>query len=411
MRIFLHGYRVESCIQAGQQNKLDPSIDGGKWQEAKQQLQKQKDQQQQQSQQSPLLPIVGWKNFPSKNIPSTFNYGNIYHYIVESVQNMPSVQDVEDCDTNCDDNRDRVDLHTAKPLRKGKTFFTSGHVQNMKDNENTDFYFVKCTVQASLAPSTYYNVSCTMSKSSGYIADASCTCKASRMGRCNHVSGLLYAVLDYTEKFGTDAVSCTSKQCSWNKGRTTKKVPKKIQEAKYNSYKSKKSDDIHLFDPRPVSHRNSQNPFHINSFISKLQTASAASFPNSSSMFETILQLSYHDYSLSDVEKEVLEIKCMQLVQNLYPTVKSPYPTQIVEDQQSPQWYIERRVRITASVAHRILHLQSLQSITNYLYEHLWSAQVINSRAMSHGIENEARALDQAFFEMKTVRKLSHVIS
>ena len=58
------------------------------------------------------------------NIPSTFNYGNIYYHIVESVQNIYNSfleKEQDDCEN--------VDLRTAKPLRKGKAFFTSSHVK------------------------------------------------------------------------------------------------------------------------------------------------------------------------------------------------------------------------------------------------------------------------------------------
>ena len=215
------------------------------------------------------------------------------------------------------------------------------------------------------------------------------------MRRCNHICGLLFALLDFTEKFGSDAISCTSKLCSWNKGRTTHKNPKKIQEARYNSFKSKKRDNVHLFDPRPTCYQNSHDSSGINKFICALQTASAASIPNSPSMFETILSLTYEDYSLSHDEKQILEIKCMKLIENLCPTIKTPFPTQIVHNQQSPQWHLERRVRITASVAHRIIHLTSPKAVSNYLYEHLWTTQKIDTRAMSHGRENEERALKQ----------------
>ena len=58
---------------------------------------------------------------------------------------------------------------------------------------------------------------------SGFVRDASCTCKASSMGRCNHVCGLLFALLDYTQKYGY--TPSTSLPCEWNKGRASKKNP------------------------------------------------------------------------------------------------------------------------------------------------------------------------------------------
>ena len=34
-----------------------------------------------------LIPNNGWKKFPSRNIPSMFNYDHVYHYLIETVQN------------------------------------------------------------------------------------------------------------------------------------------------------------------------------------------------------------------------------------------------------------------------------------------------------------------------------------
>jgi len=34
------------------------------------------------------LPVTGWRSFPGYDIPSTFNKGDIFHYIVET---MPAI--------------------------------------------------------------------------------------------------------------------------------------------------------------------------------------------------------------------------------------------------------------------------------------------------------------------------------
>ena len=57
--------------------------------------------------------------FPSQDIPVNFNYGHVYHYIIESVNNLflPNCVTL-DQDENLDDNIDDEDTVTAKPLRK-----------------------------------------------------------------------------------------------------------------------------------------------------------------------------------------------------------------------------------------------------------------------------------------------------
>ena len=85
--------------------KVDPKIDGGKWYELKKGgIIKDTDV---------TLPIDGWKNFPSRNIPSMFNYGHLYFYLVESIQPNHQDSDTEDIST---------DTVTARPLKKGTKF-------------------------------------------------------------------------------------------------------------------------------------------------------------------------------------------------------------------------------------------------------------------------------------------------
>ena len=34
------------------------------------------------------IPGNGWRDFPSRNLPQNFNYGNIYHYLVDNKQSL-----------------------------------------------------------------------------------------------------------------------------------------------------------------------------------------------------------------------------------------------------------------------------------------------------------------------------------
>ena len=60
--------------------KVDPKVDGGKWYELKRSGSciSQPDIIQD-------IPNSGWSLFPSKNIPTMFNYGHVYYYLVESI--------------------------------------------------------------------------------------------------------------------------------------------------------------------------------------------------------------------------------------------------------------------------------------------------------------------------------------
>ena len=59
-----------------------------------------------------------------------------------------------------------------------------------------------------------YHVTVTLSKDNGNVKDTSCDCKASALGRCNHVAGPLFTLLDWSEK---GQQSCT-KLCYTNLG-------------------------------------------------------------------------------------------------------------------------------------------------------------------------------------------------
>ena len=101
----------------------------------------------------------------------------------------------------------------------------------MQDSSKSGHYFLISKVRASYT-SEVYDVTATLSQHSGFVKDSSCTCRASAMGRCSHVTGLLYALVDYIDTCDTlkvDPQSCTSLPCAWNQGRKSNKLPKKCK--------------------------------------------------------------------------------------------------------------------------------------------------------------------------------------
>ena len=254
-------------------------------------------------------------------IPPNFNEGHIYHHIVESVQNV-DINLQYDCnsDSEVDDGNnenDAKDLHTSKPLRKGKTYFTSGHVNSIKDQRSQDFYFIKCKVMSSYKPTMSYDVTCTMSNVTGFIKDSSCHCKASAMGRCNHVTALLFAILDYIAKHGPGPTACTSTQQTWNMGRKKKKNPQALHKAVYNSYKRRKIDSAYDFDPRPPSLRVPPTQQKLNTYLASLQADAVENHNGELCMAAAIIQIKYDDYDVTQDDQSLLSLKCTQLRQNI----------------------------------------------------------------------------------------------
>ncbi|KAK3920441.1 Zinc finger SWIM domain-containing protein 4, partial [Frankliniella fusca] len=168
------------------------------------------------------IPNKGWGPFVSVCIPKSFNYGHIYNYLVESAPQLPlpecgpSQEEVFDAleseDDECDEDllvRDPFEdsdcpcLLDEKPLRRGMKFLKSEHVHSLSDALCQNTYHVKASVAPSM-PGPDKQVGVSISSISGHVQDAYCSCKASALGRCSHVSALLLFILRHVKLNGYD---------------------------------------------------------------------------------------------------------------------------------------------------------------------------------------------------------------
>lgn len=202
------------------------------------------------------------ETFPYVPIPENFSYGSIYQHIIASAK-VTSVTDIDDSEN------DECDFNTSKPMVKGRLYYTSGHITDMQDAKYSGHYFLKSKVRASFRK-CLYRVSGTLCNN-GQVIYSSCECKASAMGRCSHISGLLFALEDYTLNFGYQSASFTIKLCAWNVGRKRSNNPQPAHAVKYS--KKAAPDRIIFHDPRPdassTSTSQAEQDFE-NSFISQL---------------------------------------------------------------------------------------------------------------------------------------------
>ena len=129
-----------------------------------------------------LIPNNGWKNFPSRDIPSMFNYDHVYPYLTDNEE------------LGCGH-----DTVTAKPLKKGRNLLESNFVENVQDNSlpNGDYVF-RAHVHHSMKKLLPLNVSVVLSGASGNIKN--CSCKASEYNRCTHVTALLLYLDNFVKK-------------------------------------------------------------------------------------------------------------------------------------------------------------------------------------------------------------------
>jgi hypothetical protein len=146
-------------------------------------------------------------------IPENFCYTHIYEYLVKRTITILSKS--KESDSEEDDLADlEFDLPIAeKPLRKGYNFYGSGHVKEIKLCPVTGIIHVKASVMASMRDKIYM-VSVTVEKNSSLILNAKCQCVAGAGGKCNHVAGVLFALLEYRESMRNR--SCTDKPQEWH---------------------------------------------------------------------------------------------------------------------------------------------------------------------------------------------------
>ena len=256
--------RVKQAMSVGQ--PVDLKVDGGKWYLAK------KEKILSQAGPStgrptfesevPVIPSVGWRPFPSQNIPAHFNQGHIYYYVIES----NSTDGICDESGSDDDSQGDGFTTTAKPLRKGQMLVKSKFIDNVQDNKRGGNYFLRAEVHHSMVKERPLQVSISMSSLSGSINAAQCNCKASTDGRCQHIAALLYYLLDFVSKAGYDVQApSTSKPCTWGKGKKRKNNPKALHEASYSDEEN--AAKIYGWDPRPKHHQRKRTAKEENKFL------------------------------------------------------------------------------------------------------------------------------------------------
>ena len=135
----------------------------------------------------PFLPILGWKAFPSVDIPELFNWGHAHVYLIETAPNWTTAFDFSDTEEECFSQDMAENVGQTNIPQKGKRFLDSGHILQVMDCRTEEFYFVKARIQASMVCKTYFT-SVTKRRISGSVRDSTCFCRQRSKGRCSHVA-------------------------------------------------------------------------------------------------------------------------------------------------------------------------------------------------------------------------------
>ncbi|XP_001631319.2 uncharacterized protein LOC5510867 [Nematostella vectensis] len=399
--------RVEGCLSI--QKKVDLKVDGGKWYAMKASKLNLNTQGALQDESSQAL-CTDWKMFPSQDIPAMYNYGHLYHYLVESLQNEFLDLADEDKSDSEGSGTESSGTATAKPLKKGRNLLKSGFVENIQDNGNSKDYFARAHVHHSMRKEYPLSVQVKISKGSGFVQHASCNCIARSLGRCAHVDALLLFINDYSSEHGHMVqVPKTSEPCSWNRGKKRQKNPKPLHEAEYKPSEVPKKTKLYNWDPRPAKYHGKVDEVLQNTFVTNLQSYSAG--VGEISMWETVLAIKYSDFDLEDADLSILRLLVRKFKENLQEQSdklcgehESSCQVPGTEDQsKSETWFAERWPRVTASKCHYLVSLwnavlafkvEAKQRCFKFLYERLWFKQNICTADMKYGIDAEPAARD-----------------
>eukprot|EP00795_Rhopilema_esculentum_P003994 gene3994-20079_t len=174
--------------------------------------------------------------------------------------------------------------------------------KDVQDNEGYDSYALRAHIHHSMKKELPLSTQIALSKSSGFVKSAYCTCVAKSLGRCAHVAALLLFLNDYITKNTCHVeVPKTSLLCNWNKGKRRNKNPIELHKDIYNSPKEKV--ETYYQDLRPVKYRKTDDTLKA-TFVKDSQTISAAK-----------QELSIPDGIIIGDGKEVgiVEIKCLKI--------------------------------------------------------------------------------------------------
>ncbi|XP_013419437.1 uncharacterized protein LOC106180092 [Lingula anatina] len=382
--------RCNDCIASGRSVDIDITIDGGKWYQKKAGILVER------SANKPIPPVTGWKPLVATSLPAQYNYGNVYHWLVESMPSLPG-------DT------DNQSVVTGKPLVRGQQYVQSGNVGCVETKVSDSIFHVKAKVLPSMRNENPYTVTIALSVVSGTVLDATCHCKSSALSRCSHIAAVLLSLCDSADRGASDP-ACTDLPCQWHRG-SKRKMPDSINKKVYNS--KRKQTNVIAFDPRPAGTIITVEA--KNKFLTDLGKADTIC------MWQTTLQFTYIDYDLSRERNELLSCMAVHILNNLRPSVdeEAALMPNTSNQSASTEWHNQRSVRMTASSAKEAVMLWRKESVDQssvvsesslkFVQRKVWGLHQVVTRYMQEGLEKEEQARMDYFAYMKQQSPLVEV--
>lgn len=144
-----------------------------------------------------------------------------------------------------------------RQMTKAEKFSNEGFVKDIEYNElqkESTYCYIRCNCMPSMRQNVmignhgktveFYFLHICVQKTSGYILQAACNCKADAAGLCAHIGALLYTLVK-TKK------ACTSNECRWEHPRPLQRKPSPKRDIDISFYKTDKENPIEKVKPYP----------------------------------------------------------------------------------------------------------------------------------------------------------------
>ena len=281
----------------------------------------------------------------------------------------------------------------SKVQKSGFAMFKEGFLCTCSYTTRDKTLFLRAAVFAEMKKDVTYLVECRTED--GEIAYTSCECTAGRgpNATCKHVAVVLYNLENY-ERTGTWILfkSCTDEAQSW---------PHKPKKRMLDPYEAKTPEDIvdvndehaYLADPRPAkfqkldpSAKRQRLEMMLANYLSKRSDSDCLHLHEiCRGQANVPAVIDDHDY-LEPSLAEALIDRATKVTKEEAGTLERKTRGQAA----SSLWAAERRVRLTASSAHRVCNVKNKESLAACLYD---ARSLGHLPAVRWGKANEAAAL------------------
>ncbi|KAG5864493.1 hypothetical protein JTB14_002063 [Gonioctena quinquepunctata] len=221
------------------------------------------------------------------------------------------------------------------------------------DKLEGNVYKLRAFCFASFQKHQRYLVGIKINNMSGAVISGQCECKASILGRCSHVSTILFFLEKYCRDTGHSSIASTSKLKELGLG-TKDKDPDSESTKKYKNLKTPKGYTREI---------------NVNDFVTHLQRS------KESCIYQSVLKIQYDNFAVDEEYKNILRKKVEQFRDNMgnFLNGQLVFNNSVIlreTIQGSEKWKIMRSNFFTSSLTKRMSSLVSDSAKTNFISRH-----------------------------------------